>query len=115
MRFGRFVWVTIVGALLALPLAAYAQDATLNGSVRDNTGGVLPGVTVTATHEAAGTTFVVSPTSEGCIGCPSAPACIGSRRSCRDSRPCCGPGVELLLGRQVTLNLDWPCRACRKR
>ena len=37
---------------------AHAQDATLNGTVRDNTGAVLPGVTVTATHEAAGTTFV---------------------------------------------------------
>jgi hypothetical protein len=48
----------MVCALLAWPPAAHAQDATLNGSVRDNTGAVLPGVTVTATHEAAGTTFV---------------------------------------------------------
>ena len=42
MRFGRFVWVTIVGALLALPLAAHAQDATLNGSVRTTRAACCP-------------------------------------------------------------------------
>ena len=47
MKLGRLVWLTV--ALFALPLAAHAQDATLTGIVRDNTGGVLPGVTVTAT------------------------------------------------------------------
>ena len=55
MTFGRLVSLTI--ALLALPLLAYAQDATLSGTVKDNTGGVLPGVTVTATNEASGNTF----------------------------------------------------------
>ena len=43
-------------ALLALSisLATYAQEATLNGTVTDSTGSVLPGVTVEAVHEAAG-------------------------------------------------------------
>ena len=40
-----------------LPAIGYAQEATLTGTVRDTTGGVLPGVTVTATHEATGNTF----------------------------------------------------------
>ena len=56
MKFGRLVRLTV--ALLALPILAYAQDATLSGTVKDNTGGVLPGVTVTATNEASGITFV---------------------------------------------------------
>ena len=106
MRLGRFVWVTVVGALLALPLAAHAQEATLNGSVRDNTGAVLPGVTVTATHEAAGTTFVGVTDERGLYRMPVRAGVYritaelpGSPRSLR-------PGVELLLGRQVTLNLE---------
>ena len=44
--------------LLALPLLASAQEATIIGKVTDSTGGVLPGVTITAVHEATGTQFV---------------------------------------------------------
>ena len=38
----------VVVGLLLLPLVAAAQEATMSGSVTDSTGGVLPGVTVTA-------------------------------------------------------------------
>lgn len=43
-----------VGALLALPVAAAAQLVVgqIDGTVRDDSGGVLPGVTVTLTSEA---------------------------------------------------------------
>jgi len=44
--------------LLILPVVAHAQDATVNGTVTDTTGGVLPGVTVTAVNQATGNTFV---------------------------------------------------------
>ncbi len=49
----------LVCAILTLPAIGYAQEAVLNGTVTDSTGGVLPGVTVTATNEATGNTFVV--------------------------------------------------------
>jgi hypothetical protein len=50
---GLFVgWVVI-----ALSGPASAQEATLLGTVTDTTGGALPGVTVTAVHEASGNTF----------------------------------------------------------
>ena len=49
-------WLT-VGAMLALPVMAHAQEATLSGSVSDTTGGALPGVTVRAAHEASGNNF----------------------------------------------------------
>jgi hypothetical protein len=42
---------------LMLPARAFAQEATLTGTVTDTTGGVLPGVTVTAVNEATGNTF----------------------------------------------------------
>ena len=45
-------------ALLALPAVGSAQEAVLTGTVTDTTGAVLPGVTVTAVHEATGNTFV---------------------------------------------------------
>jgi len=49
-------FVTLAGLLL-VPVLAVAQEATLAGNITDSTGGVLPGVTVTAVHEASGNTF----------------------------------------------------------
>src|SRR3954470_19701094 len=58
--------VVLVLALLALfPLAGFAQEAVLSGTVTDSTGGVLPGVTVTATHTATGNTFVAVTDEKG--------------------------------------------------
>lgn len=51
--------VGFLAALLMLPTRAFAQEATLTGTITDSTGGVLPGVTITAVHEATGNTFVV--------------------------------------------------------
>src|SRR5687767_11452749 len=45
-------------AALAMPLPAHAQEAALSGTITDSTGGVLPGVTVTAVHTGTGNTFV---------------------------------------------------------
>ena len=47
----------MVFAMLALPVMAGAQEATLIGTVTDTTGGALPGVTVQAVHEASGNSF----------------------------------------------------------
>ena len=48
--FGAVCWLLLAGA-------GYAQQATLSGTITDASGGVLPGVTVTATHEATGNIF----------------------------------------------------------
>lgn len=45
------------GCWLALAGIGYAQQATLSGTIADSSGGVLPGATVTATHEASGNIF----------------------------------------------------------
>ena len=47
----------LILAVLALPAVTSAQEATIGGAVRDTTGGVLPGVTVRAIHEATGNAF----------------------------------------------------------
>ena len=59
MQLRIFGPVALMFTLLALlPVGAWAQEATLSGAVTDSTGGVLPGVTITATHTATGNTFV---------------------------------------------------------
>jgi hypothetical protein len=55
---GRLLAVVFLGAMLAFPAGARAQEAVISGIVTDSTGGVLPGVTVTAVHEATGNSFV---------------------------------------------------------
>src|SRR5262249_45583976 len=52
-------WLIATGAFVSLmPSAGLAQESTVSGTVTDSTGGVLPGVTVTALNEASGNTFV---------------------------------------------------------
>ena len=53
----RLGWALALIAILALPGAARAQEATIAGTVKDSTAGVLPGVAVRAVHEATGTQF----------------------------------------------------------
>ena len=51
----RGLLLAIVMLILAAP--SYGQEATFTGTVTDSTGSVLPGVTITATHEATGNVF----------------------------------------------------------
>jgi len=57
MRFSAVRLLVLVGVILVLPVMVYGQEATVSGTVMDVTGGVLPGVTVTAVHEASGNAF----------------------------------------------------------
>ena len=53
----RLILVSAVLTILAVPVVARAQEATVNGTVTDSTGGVLPGVTIKAVNEASGNSF----------------------------------------------------------
>src|SRR5262245_50640293 len=50
--------VVLLNLFLGLTTTLHAQEVTLSGVVTDSTNAVLPGVTVTAIHEASGNTFV---------------------------------------------------------
>ena len=57
MRAGLMRWILVIGALLLGTTSAWAQQATVTGTVTDSSGGVLPGVTITVVHEETGNTF----------------------------------------------------------
>jgi len=104
MKFGRLVRLTV--ALLALPILAYAQDATLSGTVKDNTGGVLPGVTVTATNEASGITFVSVTDERGLYRIPVRAGSYKITAELAGFTTAARPGVEMLLGKQIVLDFN---------
>jgi len=106
MKLRRLVWLAVVGFVLALPLVAHAQDSAVIGTVRDNTGAILPGVTVTATNEAQGTTFMGVTDERGSYRIPVLPAVYRVTAELPGFTTVVRPGVEVLLGRQVMLNLD---------
>src|SRR3977135_3287642 len=58
MNWGLVRRIFLIGVILVLPVAAFAQEAVLTGTVTDSTGAVLPGVTVTASNDATGNKFV---------------------------------------------------------
>ena len=62
----------------------------ISGRVADQTGAVLPGVTVTATNDATGVARTTTTSDSGDFSVPDLPArhVHRSKRRCRDSRPC---------------------------
>jgi hypothetical protein len=70
-----FSYLFVVGLLAGVPLTVYAQEAAVSGTITDSTGGVLPGVTVTAVHEASGNSFVGVTDDKGMFRFRYAPGC----------------------------------------
>ena len=75
-----------VCVVIALPQIAVAQEAVLSGTVTDSTGGVLPGVTVTAVHTATGNSFLAVTDERGGFRTPVRIGQYRSPPSCRDLR-----------------------------
>jgi len=65
-----FTRLLLLCAIAIAPSGAWAQEATLSGSVTDTTGGVLPGVTITAVHPASGNTFIATTDERGVFRIP---------------------------------------------
>jgi hypothetical protein len=100
---GRFL---IVGVFLTLPAIAFAQEATLTGTVTDATGGVLPGVTVTAVNEATGNTFTAVTDD---LGIYRIPVRVGAYRitvELSGFSAVSRTGVQLLVGQTASINVQ---------
>ena len=92
--------------ILALPVFASAQEATLSGTVTDTTGGVLPGVTVTAVHEASGNTFEGVTDERGVFQIPLRTGAYRITAQLQGFAVITRSGVELLVGQQAVVNLQ---------
>src|SRR5881396_1789547 len=106
MKFRRITWLVVIGAGLALPIAAYAQEATLSGTVTDATGGVLPGVTVSAIQEASGNTFTAVTDERGEYRLPLRVGPYRVTAELSGFNTINRTGMELLVGQEAVVNLQ---------
>jgi len=96
----------MTGALLALPVTGYAQEAVVSGAVTDSTGAVLPGVTVTAVHEASGNTFEAVTDERGAFRLPVRVGTYRLTVQLAGFATVTRSGLELLVGQQAVFNLQ---------
>lgn len=105
-RFSSFALIVIVAALFALPAVAQEQTGGIEGVVKDNTGAVLPGVTVELTSSSIGTVTTTTD-SRGVYRFPRVPSGVYAvKASLMGYTPAEAPRVDVKLGKTVTLDLD---------
>ena len=104
---GRFVTTVVFAvAILALPLAGYAQEAVLTGTVSDSTGGVLPGVTVVAVLEASGNRFEAVTDEAGIYRIPVRVGVYTVTAELQGFATQTRTGLQLLVGQTATINMQ---------
>jgi hypothetical protein len=95
----------LIAILLLVPALAFAQDATVIGTVTDSTGGVLPGVTVTAVHAATGNTFETITDERGNFRIPARTGAYRISAQLQGFTPAVKT-TDLLVGSEVRVNLQ---------
>ena len=93
-------------ALLIAPSIGHAQEATLTGTVTDSTGGVLPGVTVTAVHESTGNRFVAVTDERGIYRIPARVGAYQLTAELSGFSTVARSGIQLLVGQTATIDLQ---------
>jgi hypothetical protein len=88
------------------PAAGLAQEAVLTGTVTDATGGVLPGVTVTAVHEATGNTFEAVTDGAGAFRMPVRVGGYRITAQLQGFQTLTRTNLQLLLGQQAAISLE---------
>ena len=101
---GRLLLGTVCWLLLAG--IGYAQQATLSGTITDASGGVLPGVTITATHEASGNVFTTVTDERGGYRLVVRPGAYRILVELPGFSTINRGGLELLLNQQAVVNLE---------
>src|SRR5436853_2602543 len=96
----------VVCALIALPALGYAQEAVLEGTVSDSTGAVLPGVSVTATHEATGNKFETVTDERGTYRIPARIGAFTIVADLQGFSTVTRTGVQMQVGQTATVNLQ---------
>ena len=92
--------------VLACAPAALAQEAILTGTISDSTGGVLPGVTVTAVHETTGNRFVTVSDERGIYRLPVRVGAYQLLAELSGFTTVARSGVQLLVGQTASVDLQ---------
>jgi Carboxypeptidase regulatory-like domain/TonB dependent receptor-like, beta-barrel len=96
----------VVPLLLAIvPTIASAQEAVLSGTVTDATGAVLPGVAITAVHQATGNKFATVTDERGVYRIAARAGVYRLTAELLGFRAVTREGLELLVGQVMTVNL----------
>ena len=95
-----------IGVLLALPVMAHAQEAVFTGTVTDSTGAVLPGVTVTAVHEATGNRFVAVTDERGIYRMPARVGSYQLTAELQGFSTVTRTGLALLVGQTIAVDVQ---------
>ena len=98
--------LVLLGALVALPALAFAQEATLTGTITDSTGGVLPGVNVVAVNEGSGNQFESVTDARGVYRIPARVGTYRITAQLTGFSTVNRTGVNLLVGQTATINLQ---------
>ena len=106
MNWGFVRRVLLIAAVLLLPVAAFAQEAVLSGTVTDSSGAVLPGVTVTASNDATGNKFVGVTDERGTYRIPVRIGMYQITAELQGFSTAARGGVQMLVGQTATLNLQ---------
>ena len=91
--------------LLLIPVTASAQEAVLTGAVTDATGGVLPGVTVTAVLEATGNRFVAVTDALGTYRIPARVGGYTVTAELQGFTTVTRPSINLLVGQTAHVGI----------
>src|SRR6266566_4521757 len=95
----------VIGAIMMLPVLGHAQESTINGTVTDSTGAVVPGVTVTATNIESGNTFVAVTDERGDFRLPVR---VGNYRIKAELAgfATVNRSIQVLVGQTVVVNIQ---------
>jgi hypothetical protein len=95
-----------VSVILAMPVLAYAQEATLEGAVTDTTGAVMPGVTIKALHTASGNTFEGVTDQRGAYRISVRVGVYKIAAELAGFKTVTREGVELFVGQTAAINMQ---------
>ena len=98
--------LVLAAVISLLPALVHAQEATISGVISDSTGGVLPGVVVTAVHEASGNSFETVTDSAGAFRLSVRIGTYRIRLDLPGFATLERTGIQIQVGQQATLNLQ---------
>ncbi len=102
----RLTLVGVVVVILALPGVGYAQEAILSGVISDSTGAVVPGVAVSAVHQASGNVFEAVTDVRGGYRLSVRTGTYRLTAALQGFSTLTRDGLELLLGQNAVVNFQ---------